>query len=82
MTGQIGVHHSVIDRLMQHLQATEMVDERPRSGRTRKTTPRENCHCVIGGLDRRFVIGNESISQTKVDFYCDPWIAASESDGL
>ena len=26
------VQHSVIDRLMQHLQTTGMVDERPRSG--------------------------------------------------
>jgi hypothetical protein len=82
VAGQIGVHHSVIDRLMQHLQATAMVDERPRSGKTRKTTPCENCHCVIGGLDRRFVIGNKSIGQTKVEIYCNPWIAVSESDGL
>ena len=38
----MGIHHSVIDRLMQRLQATVMVDERPRFDRSRKTTPRED----------------------------------------
>jgi hypothetical protein len=33
VVGQMGVHHSVIERL----QATGMVDESPRSGRPRKT---------------------------------------------
>ena len=42
VTEQMGVHHSVIDCLMQRLQATGMVDEHPRSGRPRKTTPRED----------------------------------------
>jgi predicted ArsR family transcriptional regulator len=42
VAGQIGVHYSVIDRHMQCLQATGMVDERPRSGRARKTTLRED----------------------------------------
>ena len=32
VVGQLGVHHSVIERL----QATGMVDESPRSGRPRK----------------------------------------------
>jgi len=41
MVGQIGTHHYLMDRLMQRLQATEIVDERPRSGRPLKTTPRE-----------------------------------------
>ena len=34
---RVGVHHSVIDRF----QATGTVEDRPRSGRPRKTTPRE-----------------------------------------
>jgi hypothetical protein len=47
-----------------------------------------NCHNFIGGFDRighvtisveLFLIENESIGQTKVDFYCTPWIAAFES---
>jgi len=42
VAGQIGVHASVIDCLMQRLQATGMVDERPQSGRPRKTTYRED----------------------------------------
>ena len=42
MEGQIWVHHSVIDRLMQHLISTGMVDERPRSDRPLKSTPRED----------------------------------------
>jgi hypothetical protein len=29
-----------------------------------------------------FVTGNESIGQTKVDFYCVPWMAAFESAGI
>jgi len=36
------VHHSVIDRIMQRLVSTGMVDERPRSGRPLKSTPRED----------------------------------------
>jgi IS30 family transposase len=36
VAGQMGVHHSVIDRLMQRMQATRMVDEGPRSGRLAK----------------------------------------------
>jgi IS30 family transposase len=31
LAGQMGVHHSAIDRLMQRLHATGMVDERLRS---------------------------------------------------
>jgi len=42
MAGQMGVHHSVIDRLMQRLEATGMVDERPRYSRRRKTAPIED----------------------------------------
>jgi len=29
-----------------------------------------------------FVIGNESIGQTKVDLYCDKWMVAFESGGI
>ena len=36
VAGKMGVHHSVIDRLMQRMQATRMVDEGPRSGRLAK----------------------------------------------
>ena len=39
---RVGVHHSVIDRLMDRFQATGTVEDRPRSGRPRKTTPRED----------------------------------------
>ena len=42
VTGQMGVHHFVIDRLMQRLEATGMVDERPRYSRRRKTAPIED----------------------------------------
>ena len=42
VAGTMGVHHSVIDRLMQHLQATGMVYECLRSGKPCKTTPRED----------------------------------------
>ena len=42
VAGKMGVHYSVIDRLMQRLQVTGMVDERPRSGMPPKTTPRED----------------------------------------
>jgi len=42
VAGQMGVHHSATDRLMHLLQVAEIVDERPRSGRSRKTTPRED----------------------------------------
>ena len=47
----MGIHHSVIGRLMQCLQATEMVDERPRFHRPRKTTPRDNM--LVARLVRR-----------------------------
>jgi len=36
----MGIHHSVMGRRMQHLQATGM--EQPRSWRPRKATPRED----------------------------------------
>ena len=42
MAGQIWVHHSVIDRHMQRLQAAGMIDERAQSGRSRKTILRED----------------------------------------
>ena len=41
VAGQIEAQHSVTDRLMQRLQATAMVDERPRSVSARKSTHRE-----------------------------------------
>jgi len=37
VTWKMGVHHSVIDRLMQRVQATRMVDERPQYGRQNYT---------------------------------------------
>ncbi|KAK7095076.1 hypothetical protein V1264_006536 [Littorina saxatilis] len=39
---QLGVSHSVIVRLNQRFQTTNNVEERPRSGRPQKTTPRED----------------------------------------
>jgi len=56
----MGIHHSVIDRLMQCLQATEMVDERPRSDRPRKTTPRDNM------LVARFVRRNRFTTSARI----------------
>ena len=38
VAGQIGVHHFVIDCLMDRLQSTGMVDERPQPSRARKAT--------------------------------------------
>jgi len=42
VSGQMVVHHFVIGRLMQRLQATGIVDERPRSGRSHKTKRRDD----------------------------------------
>ena len=42
MRGQIGAPHSAADHLVQRLQVIGIVYERSRSGRSRKTTPREN----------------------------------------
>ena len=42
MIGQMGTHHYLMDSLMQRLQSTGIVDERARSGRPLKTTPRED----------------------------------------
>ena len=39
---RLGVHHSVIDRLTQPFRETNSIEERPRSGRPRQTTPRED----------------------------------------
>ena len=39
---RLGVHHSIIIRLHQRFRATNSVEERPRSGAPRKTTPRED----------------------------------------
>lgn len=39
---RLGVSHSVIVRLNQRFQTTNDVEERPRSGRPKKTTPRED----------------------------------------
>ena len=54
------IHHSVIGRLMQCLQATEMVDERPRFHRPRKTTPRDNM------LVARFVRRNRFTTSARI----------------
>jgi hypothetical protein len=43
----MGVHHSVIDCLMQRLQATGMVDEHLRSDCPRKTTIICVCLCIV-----------------------------------
>jgi hypothetical protein len=43
----MGVHHSVIDRLMQRLQATGMVDEHLRSDCPRRTTINCVCLCIV-----------------------------------
>jgi IS30 family transposase len=40
VAGQLEVHHSVIDHLMQRLQVTRMDGERPRFIRPHKITPR------------------------------------------
>ena len=42
VAGKMGVHHSVIDRLMGRLQANGMVDERLYCGWPSTTTPRED----------------------------------------
>ena len=39
---RVGVHYSVINRLMDRFKATGTVEDRPRSGRPRKTTPKED----------------------------------------
>ena len=44
--GQMGVYHSVIDRLMQHLQVTGVVDDCHRSSKPRRTTFREDRQIV------------------------------------
>ena len=54
------IHHSVIGRLMQCLQATEMVDERPRFDRPRKTTHRDNM------LVARFVRRNRFTTSARI----------------
>ena len=50
MIGQMGTHHYLMDRLMQQLQSTGTVDERARSGRPLKTTPREDSPVSYGIL--------------------------------
>ena len=42
VAGKTGVHRSLIDRLIQSLQATAMVVERLRSRMFRETTPRQD----------------------------------------
>jgi hypothetical protein len=45
----MGVHHSVIDRLIQRLQETVNVDERPRSGRLHVSMlPDSNVTITVG----------------------------------
>ena len=60
LTGQMEINHSVIDRLMQCLQATEMVVEHPRSDRPPKTTPRDNM------LVARFVRRNHFTTSARI----------------
>jgi len=38
--------------------------------------------CVQGISVRIFVIGNEFVSQTKVDFHCAPWMVAFKSGDI
>ena len=42
MAQRVGVHHSVIDRLMDRFQTTGTVEDLPRSVRPRKTIPRDD----------------------------------------
>ena len=63
----MGLHHSVIDRLMQRLESTGMVDEHKRSDMPRKTTPREdklivrcarrNCFATLAHMRKQLNFG-------------------------
>lgn len=65
IAGNFGVHHSIICRLVTRFQQTGSVDERPRSGRPKKTTAREdrylarearmNCFLTADKLRRRWL---------------------------
>ena len=54
MSGQMVVHHFVIDRLMQSLEATGIVDERPRSGRPHKTKRKDDRRIFRCAMRARF----------------------------
>lgn len=55
---RLAVSHSVIIRLRQRHQATGSVQERPRAGRPKKTTQREDRYIRIQALQRRTTTAN------------------------
>jgi len=56
----MGVHKSVIDRLMQRFQAAGMIDESSRSGRPRKSTPREN-RVIVPGVPHQLIFVHQEL---------------------
>ena len=53
VTVRLGVSQSVVGRLWQRFQATNSVRNRPRSGRPRSTTNREDCYITNMALHQR-----------------------------
>jgi transposase len=60
------VHYFVIGRLMQRLQATGMVDECPRSGKPRKSTPREDTLIARCARRNRFSTSDRNRDELKM----------------
>ena len=77
--GTMGVHHSVIDCLIQRVQATGMINEPPRSDRPRKTTHREDR--LIAQCARRNRFATSASIRDELNFWGHESVRGLLSDG-
>ena len=61
---QLGVNVSTIERLIRHLRDTGRVADRPRRGRPRVTTPRQDRAIHLAHLHNRHVTATETVLTT------------------
>lgn len=61
---QFGCHHSTISRLVRRYQQTGVVRDRPRPGRPRVTTRRQDVHLRVSHLRDRFQPASDSARTT------------------
>lgn len=61
---RLGVHESTISRLIQRLQATGRLQDRPRSGRPRVTTQRQDRFIQLSHLRNRHLTASETAANT------------------
>ena len=64
VAAHFGVHIRTIERLVQRLRVTGRVNDRPRSGRPRVTTPRQDRFMTLSHLRNRHLTASETANNT------------------